>query len=106
MSWIGSGLILGGAMWVAAAKDTDTPDKKKRKEWAKEDIGFGGTEGATALVHAEGSTKRETYLPEEQQGLMTSHDDHENNEYSDLGAIESIELQDIDAESREQEAGI
>jgi hypothetical protein len=103
LSWIGSSLILGGAIWVAAAKDTTPPDKKRRREWAKEDLAFGGTGGAAELVHAEGSsTKRGTYLSEEQEGLMTSHDDHDDNEYSDPEAIESIELQDIDAESRDQ----
>lgn len=110
MSWIGSGLILAGAMWVAAAKDTTKPDQKPRKEWAKEDLAFGGGEGAAGLMHAEGSTKREGGLSEEREGLMTSHDDHDNDDHRIPSLTESIELQEIDPgeidiDSQQQDEG-
>jgi hypothetical protein len=97
LSWIGSGLILASAMWIAAAKDTDKPHQKPHQEWAKEDLAFGGGEGAARLMHAEGSTsKGEGGLSEEREGLMNRSDSHENNNRRDPGPAESIEMGEFD----------
>ncbi|EXJ62548.1 hypothetical protein A1O7_02986 [Cladophialophora yegresii CBS 114405] len=72
MSWIGSVLILAGAVWVAAAKDTATKDKKNQ-------AGKGNVSHHSALGLLR---RKETSGPEasheEVVGLMNGHDDGNN----------------------------
>jgi drug/metabolite transporter (DMT)-like permease len=72
LSWIGSGLILGGAMWVAAANETDKPKEPSKKEWAKEDLAFGAGDGAEVLLQDESSKPDQTDMP----GPATQVNDH------------------------------
>ena len=89
-------------MWIAAAKDTDKPHQKPHKEWAKEDLAFGGGEGADRLMHAEGSTsKGEVGLSEEREGLMNCPDSHENDNRRDPGRAESIEMREFDPDEND-----
>ena len=101
MSWIGSGLILGGAMWVAAAKEGDQPiSQRTNAQWAEEDLALGDGEGGEALLRGEGSSKRKERFAEEQEHLMTSNvdDDEENHDYRDPDFQGTIELQDLGLE--------
>lgn len=83
-------------MWVAAAKDTDKPDQKPQKEWAKEDLAFGGGEGAARLMHGEESaSKVEGDFLEERERLMTSHEIHDHDDDWDPGLPEAIELKEF-----------
>jgi hypothetical protein len=96
-SFIGSGLILGGALWVAAAKDTDKPNPAPQKEWAKDDLALSGGEGAEGLLNAEGSTqKRGEVWSEEREALMISHNDDDENDHRDPDSVEVIELRELD----------
>ena len=108
MSWIGSGLILGGAMWVAAAKEeADTSKPQRRKEWAKEDLALGGGEGGEALVQGEGSRNRKEATSEEQEGLMALavDEDEGGDDYRDPGSRETIELQNMGVKSHGKREG-
>lgn len=81
LSWIGSGLILGGAIWVAAAKDTNKAEEASPKEWSKEDLAYAGGDGAEALLQGE-SSKRDRRNP---------------------GSADTIELQNMDINDQEED---
>lgn len=83
-------------MWIAAAKDTDKTHQTPLKEWAKEDLAFGGGGGAARLMHAESSTsKGEGGSSEEREGLMDRSDSHENSNRRDPSQAESIEMREF-----------
>lgn len=122
MSWIGSGLILAGAIWVASARDKDEKDRKGRGEDGEgEQPGnapLNGHSGAGPFRHAElrQSKHADTAIvqeTEETTGLMNDIDDiddrnnvgslHDDEDSNDTrrnrnrptGQPESVELHDL-----------
>ncbi len=69
MSWIGSVLILAGAVWVAAARDTGVKDKKDHANQTGAQ-----THSVFGMLRRKGTTGPEV-THEEAVGLMTGHDD-------------------------------
>ena len=105
MSWIGSALILAGAVWVAAAKDTASKDKKKKKN-----LGTSGVQSALKMLRRQTIRKDGGANREEVVGLMAGHADGDEiyDEYdedvADSGrrndrdrneVLESVELRDL-----------
>ncbi|KIW70927.1 hypothetical protein PV04_03155 [Phialophora macrospora] len=69
MSWIGSVLILAGAVWVAAARDTATQDEK-----VQAGKGNAGQHSIFGMLRRKGTSGPEA-THEEAVGLMSSQDD-------------------------------
>jgi hypothetical protein len=103
LSWIGSGLILASAMWIAAAKDTDKPRQMPQKEWVKGDLAFGGGEGAAGLMHAEGSTAKgeDGDFYTEREELMAELGDQHHDDGRESELPEAIELKELGQDESE-----
>jgi hypothetical protein len=107
MSWVGSVLILAGAVWVAAARDTAAKDKKKKTD-QRDAVGI---HSAFGLLRRQATGKEAEASHEEAVGLMTggddgnevydSHDDHladgarRNDHGNDNKMIESLEMREL-----------
>lgn len=97
MSWIGSGLILAGAIWVAAARDGETTSISHT------DVDTTVLPGSAVL--AERSGGKENNVTEEAVGLMQDHDSHdaynderhgENPEAGHSDGCEPVEALELD----------
>jgi drug/metabolite transporter (DMT)-like permease len=86
-SWIGSGLILAGAIWVASARDKEGRGKNTEATSSSR-----LTEGALASTGRKGGSGE---VREERVGLMSGVDD-DLDDPGDTSAVESEELQHTD----------
>jgi hypothetical protein len=99
MSWVGSVLILAGAVWVAAARDTVTKHERASNDTSS---------GTDALVSTgRGRGKESQTTEEEVVGLMQDHEEAHDlydlqNESDGLGAepdgnrtVETMELHEL-----------
>ncbi|KAJ9603480.1 hypothetical protein H2200_012258 [Cladophialophora chaetospira] len=81
MSWIGSVLILAGAVWVAAARDTVAMDKKDGVN-----VTGGQEHSVFGMLRRKGTSGPEAIHEEEAVGLMTGHDER-HGLYDETGDI-------------------
>ncbi|KAK6368061.1 hypothetical protein LTS17_009801 [Exophiala oligosperma] len=105
MSWIGSGLILAGAIWVAAARDEETTTTSSHT--GVDDAVLPGS----SVVLTESTGGKENEVTEEVVGLMQDHDIHEaydddddddergeatpKDGHDDGGTVEALELDEL-----------
>ncbi|OAP61134.1 hypothetical protein AYL99_03335 [Fonsecaea erecta] len=103
MSWIGSVLILAGAVWVAAARDSATKSKPKPNAASTPGVS-GGLE-----VPREDAQTKEAASHEEAVGLMSGRQDYDDDDNDDDDdtlddgarqnkhgkALESLEMQEL-----------
>ena len=117
MSWIGSVLILAGAVWVAAARDSIAKDKKNTSSSSGRHVAF-DIRSPFGLSRRQITGKERAVTHEEGVGLMADHDDddyssptngvQQQHELSDPRRrdptadqiLESLEMDDLQPTSR------
>ncbi|KIX09992.1 uncharacterized protein Z518_01073 [Rhinocladiella mackenziei CBS 650.93] len=80
MSWVGSVLILAGAVWVSSARDSankGNDNNADRNRFARVPLGSTDSLPLTAMTRPK---KNETNVTEEVAGLLHDHDDEAENE--------------------------
>lgn len=103
-SWVGSGLILGSAVWVAVARDKDRSTQSPDVVVGADAVGAGSALASQGQKH-EAQTDRKEGEEEQQEGLLSAggqnHDRVEAGESS--GSREALEMQDLSTRRGEVE---